>query len=284
MTIKEAFDVSGLPTTWGEPAQRNNLVRDDATVVERLMAAGAHFMGKTNVPLRLADWQSYNDIYGTTNNPWDTERSPGGSSGGSAAALAAGLTGLELGSDVGGSIRNRSHFCGVYGHKPTDGIVPPTLRSVAALSGPMGEVARLDPSLRNVAALGDPMSRVAGLDPTLRAVADLDGPMTRLVSLGPRLDAVAGLGPALGEVAALDSQLASVAALEPSLRGLGELRQPLERVAALEEPMARLAALGSLFDRPGRFVLYGALALVAWGIVTFLAVRFAIVSAARRTA
>jgi amidase len=124
MTIKEAFDVSGLPTTWGAPEQRDNLALNDATVVEHLKAAGAHFMGKTNVPLRLADWQSYNDIYGTTNNPWDTERSPGGSSGGSAAALAAGLTGLEFGSDVGGSIRNPSHFCGVYGHKPTYGIVP----------------------------------------------------------------------------------------------------------------------------------------------------------------
>jgi amidase len=124
MTIKESFDVSGLPTTWGVPAQRNNIVQDDATVVEHLKAAGAHFMGKTNVPLNLADWQSYNDIYGTTNNPWDTERSPGGSSGGAAAALAAGLTGLEFGSDIGGSIRNPSHFCGVYGHKPTYGIVP----------------------------------------------------------------------------------------------------------------------------------------------------------------
>jgi amidase len=124
MTIKEAFDVSGLPTTWGVPEQRDNVALNDATVVGHLKAAGAHFMGKTNVPLRLADWQSYNDIYGTTNNPWDTERSPGGSSGGSAAALAAGLSGLEFGSDVGGSIRNPSHFCGVYGHKPTYGIVP----------------------------------------------------------------------------------------------------------------------------------------------------------------
>ena len=124
MTIKEAFDVSGLPTTWGDAALRSNVAQRDATVVELLKAAGAHFMGKTNVPLRLGDWQSYNDIYGTTNNPWNTARSPGGSSGGSAAALAAGLTGLEFGSDIGGSIRNPSHFCGVYGHKPTYGIVP----------------------------------------------------------------------------------------------------------------------------------------------------------------
>lgn len=124
MTIKEAFDVTGLPTTWGVPEQRGHLVRNDATVVERLKAAGAHFMGKTNVALRLGDWQSYNELYGTTNNPWDTQRTPGGSSGGSAAALAAGLTGLEFASDIGGSIRNPSHFCGVYGHKPTYGIVP----------------------------------------------------------------------------------------------------------------------------------------------------------------
>jgi amidase len=124
MTIKETFDVAGLPTTWGVPEQRHNVVHVDATVVEHLKAAGAHFMGKTNIPLRLADWQTYNDIYGTTNNPWDTSRSPGGSSGGAAAALAAGLTGLEFGSDIGGSIRNPAHLCGVYGHKPTYGIVP----------------------------------------------------------------------------------------------------------------------------------------------------------------
>ncbi|MBX9401639.1 amidase [Lysobacter sp. BMK333-48F3] len=124
MTIKESFDVSGLPTTWGVPEHRDHLARHDATVVERLKAAGAHVLGKTNVPLRLGDWQSYNDIYGTTHNPWDTRRSPGGSSGGSAAALAAGLTGLEFASDIGGSIRNPAHFCGVYGHKPTYAIVP----------------------------------------------------------------------------------------------------------------------------------------------------------------
>jgi amidase len=149
MTIKESFDIAGLPTTWGVPTQRNNIGQVDATVVAHLKAAGAHFMGKTNVPLGLADWQSYNDIYGTTHNPWDTDRSPGGSSGGSAAALAAGLTGLEFGSDIGGSIRNPSHFCGVYGHKPTYGVVPtlghnpPGVVSAPDLNvvGPMGRSA-----------------------------------------------------------------------------------------------------------------------------------------------
>jgi amidase len=124
MTIKESYDVTGLPTTWGVPGYKDRIATKNALVVDRLLDAGAVLFGKTNVPLYLADWQSFNAIYGTTNNPWDVTRAPGGSSGGSAAALAAGLTGLEAGSDIGSSIRNPAHFCGVYGHKPTWGIVP----------------------------------------------------------------------------------------------------------------------------------------------------------------
>ncbi len=124
MTIKESYDVAGLATTWGVPAFKDNVATKNALVVDRLLGAGVVLFGKTNVPLYLADWQSFNAIYGTTNNPWDVSRAPGGSSGGSAAALAAGLTGLEAGSDIGSSIRNPAHFCGVYGHKPTWGIVP----------------------------------------------------------------------------------------------------------------------------------------------------------------
>ena len=126
MTIKESYDVAGLPTTWGVPAYKDNVAKKNAVVVDRLLEAGAVIFGKTNVPLFLSDWQSFNAIYGTTNNPWDVTRAPGGSSGGSAAALAAGLTGLEAGSDIGSSIRNPAHFCGVFGHKPTWGIVPRT--------------------------------------------------------------------------------------------------------------------------------------------------------------
>ena len=92
--------------------------------MKRITDTGAVLFGKTNVPLMLADWQSFNDIYGTTNNPWDLTRAPGGSSGGSAAALATGMSALEIGSDIGASIRNPAHYCGVYGHKPTFGIVP----------------------------------------------------------------------------------------------------------------------------------------------------------------
>ncbi len=124
MTIKESYDLGGMPTTWGIPELRGSIAQQDALAVQRLKAAGANIFGKTNVPIRLADFQSYNEIYGTTNNPWHPGRTPGGSSGGSAAALAAGLTGLEIGSDIGGSIRNPAHFCGVFGHKPTWNLVP----------------------------------------------------------------------------------------------------------------------------------------------------------------
>ncbi|MEQ8690800.1 MAG: amidase family protein, partial [Pseudomonadales bacterium] len=117
MTIKESFDIAGLPTTWGVPDAAGNIADRDAVMVQKFKQAGAIFLGKTNVPINLGDYQSYNAIYGTTNNPWDVTRTPGGSSGGSAAALAAGLTGLEAGSDIGGSIRNPAHYCGVYGHK-----------------------------------------------------------------------------------------------------------------------------------------------------------------------
>ena len=119
MTIKESYNVAGLPTTNGRPDMKDNLAQTDALAVERMKAAGVVIFGKTNVPLNLADFQTYNEVYGTTNSPWDLKRGPGGSSGGSAAALAAGLCGFEAGSDIGGSIRNPAHFSGVFGHKPT---------------------------------------------------------------------------------------------------------------------------------------------------------------------
>jgi len=122
MTIKESFDAIGMPTTWGLTQFKENFPKRDALALERLKAAGAVLIGKTNVPVLLADWQTFNPIHGTTNNPWNLACGPGGSSGGAAAALAAGVTGLETGSDIGASIRNPAHYCGIYGHKPTFGI------------------------------------------------------------------------------------------------------------------------------------------------------------------
>jgi amidase len=116
MTVKESFNIAGLPTTWGAPQFKRFMPQEDALVVARLKHAGAVILGKTNVPLMLSDWQTYNDIYGTTNNPWSLRRTPGGSSGGSAAALACGFGPLSIGSDRGGSLRAPAHYCGVYAH------------------------------------------------------------------------------------------------------------------------------------------------------------------------
>ncbi len=166
MTFKESYDMEGLPTTWGLPEFADHRAGRDSTVVRRMRGAGAVPFGKTNVPVMLADWQSYNPVYGTTGNPWDPTRTPGGSSGGSAAALAAGLTGLEAGSDIGASIRNPAHYCGVYGHKPTYGVVPmrghalPGVLSVADISV-VGPLAR---SAEDLEVALDVMAGADGLD------------------------------------------------------------------------------------------------------------------------
>jgi amidase len=123
-TIKDTFETAGVRTTAGASFLANHIPARDAVVVARLRAAGTIILGKTNVPLMAGDWQSYNDVFGTTNNPWDLARTPGGSTEGGAAALAAGLSYLCVGSDIAGSIRVPAHFCGVYGHKPTLNVVP----------------------------------------------------------------------------------------------------------------------------------------------------------------
>jgi amidase len=164
MTIKESYDVAGLPTTWGVPALRDNVARTNAVVVDRLLASGVVLFGKTNVPLYLADWQSFNAIYGTTNNPWDVTRAPGGSSGGSATALAAGLTALEAGSDIGSSIRNPAHFCGVYGHKPTWGIVPRRGQALPGHAAPV-DIDVVGPLARSAGDLSLALSVMAGPEP-----------------------------------------------------------------------------------------------------------------------
>jgi amidase len=160
MTVKESFDVAGLPTTFGNPLWKDNIAAGNACLIDRLLQAGAIVFGKTNVPYMLADAQSYNDIYGTTNNPWDPTRSPGGSSGGEAAALAAGLSALGAGSDIAGSLRNPAHYNGVYSHKPSWGLIstrghaPPGILTPTDISvvGPMARTAEdLDLALRALA-------------------------------------------------------------------------------------------------------------------------------------
>jgi len=123
MTVKESFDLTGQPTTWGLGHARSNIAQSDSIVVQRLKKAGAVILGKTNIPPDLADWQSNNPVYGRTNNPHNLGRTPGGSSGGGAAAVASGMVPCEFGSDIGGSIRVPAHYCGIWGHKPTFDVI-----------------------------------------------------------------------------------------------------------------------------------------------------------------
>ncbi|MFE3196125.1 amidase [Nocardia sp. NPDC059240] len=178
VTVKESYDMVGLPTTWGMPEYANYRPAEDAAQVSRLKAAGAVLLGKTNVPATLRDIQSYNDIYGTTNNPWDHTRTAGGSSGGSAAALAAGFGALSIGSDLAGSLRTPAHFCGIYAHKPTLGLAPtrgmvappspalPTDLDLAVV-GPMARTARDLTLLLDVMAGPDPLTHGIAYDVAL---------------------------------------------------------------------------------------------------------------------
>jgi amidase len=164
MTIKESYDVAGMPTTWGVPQYRGNYAEKNSLAVDRLLKAGVVLFGKTNVPLYLADWQSFNDIYGTTNNPWDVARVPGGSSGGSAAALAAGLTGIDAGSDIGASIRNPAHYCGVYGHKPTYNICSPKGHALPGMVS-VADISAIGPLARSAGDLAIALDVLSGPDP-----------------------------------------------------------------------------------------------------------------------
>jgi len=252
MTVKESYDVAGWKTTWGNPAWKDNVATSDAVVVERLKRAGAIVFGKTNVPLLLGDFQSTNEIYGRTNNPWNLERVPGGSSGGSSAALAAGLTGLEAGSDIGGSLRNPAHYTGTYAHKPSYGIVPtrgqmpPGIVGVGDLSvvGPMGRAAEdLDLELSLIAGADGAEANAWKLDlpppvtdgfKGLRVAVWADDPHSPVdAAVGDRLHAAVE---AIGKAGALvddkarpdfDVELAHTTYLR-LLRGTTAARQPKE--------------------------------------------------------
>jgi amidase len=180
MTVKDSFQTGGLCTTSGAPELADYIPQEDAWPVKRLREAGAIIFGKTNLPIYAGDLQSYNAVFGTTNNPYDLSRTPGGSSGGSAAALACGFTPLELGSDIGGSIRLPSHMSGVAGHKPSYGIVP----SHGQIPGPPGTL-----TLADLAVAGPIARSVEDLKLALGIMAGpnrWDGPAWRLQLPPPR--------------------------------------------------------------------------------------------------
>lgn len=177
MTIKESFSLAGTPTTWGFPDKRENRPVEDALAVQRVKRAGAVILGKTNVPISLGDWQSYNEIYGVTNNPYDLARSAGGSSGGSSAALAAGYGALSMGSDIGGSLRVPAHFCGIFAHKPTHDLVPPRGHAPPGVPALPGSI--------DLSVIG-PMARSAGdVEALLNVIA---GPDELDMGVGYRLE------------------------------------------------------------------------------------------------
>jgi amidase len=193
VTLKEAFDVAGLPTTWGLPEYAATLKEEDSEVAHSLRDAGAVILGKTNVPVMLATYHSQNPVYGRTFNPYDRSRTPGGSSGGAAAALAASHTFLECGSDLGGSIRQPADSCGVFGIKPTWGLI--SQRGHVPPMVPHHLAGFVDsPATGQLAAVG-PMARSArDLELALGILARPTGPASRAFSLqlpAPRGNALA---------------------------------------------------------------------------------------------
>ncbi len=218
MTVKDSFDVAGLPTTWGIPALRDNVADINAASVDSLLNAGAIVFGKTNVPLLLGDRQTFNAIHGTTNNPWDPARTPGGSSGGAAAALAAGMSALEMGSDIGSSITNPAHCCGVYGHKPSFGIVPQHGHWIPQARAPL-DMQVCGPLARGAEDLALALDVISGPEP-------LDRPARTIKLPGPRKTTLAEFRVAL----ILDDPICGVD------------REVVDRIQAVADAVARAGA------------------------------------------
>lgn len=244
ITVKEAYNVAGLATTWGVPSHAGNIATRDADVVRSLANAGAHVLGKSNVPLMLSDFQTNNEIFGTTNNPWDPSRGPGGSSGGSAAALAAGLTPLEIGSDLGGSTRNPAHFCGVYGHKPTWGIVPQQGHELPGVPE-APDMAVLGPMARSAEDLALMLSVIARASP-------FDTPGWQLALPPPRRTSLSGLrvavwptddvSPVSGEISGRVQDVADVLARRGAVVS-DQARPPFDSAAYRQTYVALVSAV-----------------------------------------
>ena len=265
LTVKESYGVAGLPTTWGMPWFADFRAQQDAVAVARLKAAGAIVIGKTNVPFALGDWQSFNQIYGTTNNPWAPGRTPGGSSGGSAVSLAAGYVSLEMGSDIGGSLRAPAHYCGVCSHKPSRGVIPGRGHAPPGASGGTPDLSVVGPLARSAADLGLAFDVLAGPDVLEAKGFRLALPAPRherlrdyrvlVLDTHPLLPADAHVRGALARLAdrlrAEGTHVETASDLVPDLTELGRAfigllmpvifaRQPIERYREIEAQVATL--------------------------------------------
>ena len=264
MTVKESYDVAGTPTTWGAPHLKDNIAAKDALSIARLKDAGAVIFGKTNVPLFLSDFQSYNEVYGTTNNPWDVARIPGGSSGGSAATLAAGMSGIETGSDIGGSIRNPAHFCGVFGHKPTWNLLPPRGHAMPGVLTP-SDISVIGPLARSAHDLETAVMAMAGVDEIASRgmrldLPALDKPLRELKvavwrddgmapvddAVSARVDAVAGTLKSIGAAVDYDARPVesehSHTVYQSLLQATMSARLPDDRYQAIQRQVEALPA------------------------------------------
>lgn len=254
VTIKDAIATAGIRSTGGAVELRDHVPEVDATVVATVRDAGAVVFAKTNVPRWSGDYQTHNDMFGTTNNPWDVERTPGGSSGGPAAAVAMGFTGFEIGTDIGGSIRVPSSFCGVYGHKPSFGIIPtygyldnPTSHRNVADINVFGPIARSVDDLELLLGL------LAGPNPDDAAAWRLDLPPARATELGDfRIaawldDEFSPVDPAVRDV-----MNAAVAALEGAGARIDHDRRPdIDPASAAREGSILISSATEISDSEG---------------------------------
>lgn len=224
MTIKDAFEVEGVTCDVGAPNFAGKVSTQSSLVVERLRHAGAIIIGKTNTPIFCSDWQSFNAVHGTSNNPYHLEHTPGGSSGGAAAALAAGLTPMEYGSDIGGSIRIPAHYCGLFGHKPTHGLVP-QIGHVPPVHGALAE--------GDLAVVGPLAKTVDDLETLFDATLGAHGPMAQAMQIalqGSRFENARGLRVGIwadDAFCAVDTEIAAaIEAAGKTLEALGaEVKQ-----------------------------------------------------------
>lgn len=252
MTVKESFNVVGLPSTWGSPAFKDNIAGENAVLIERVLKAGAVIYGKTNVPFMLQDSQSYNEVYGTTNNPWDTACGPGGSSGGEAAALATGFSALGAGSDIAGSLRNPAHYCGIYAHKPTWGLIPTRGHSPTGALTPT-DISVVGPMARDAADLELALRILAGPDLVHEAVWRAVLPEPRRRRLGDFRVAVWTRSPLCELDASVEARFdAAVAALRRAGATVDEAARPIADDAEHQElfmTLLRAATASRMSDK-----------------------------------
>ncbi|WP_298467329.1 amidase family protein [uncultured Erythrobacter sp.] len=244
MTIKESFDIEGLQSCWGHERLTDYIAPRDADLVRRLKAAGAIIVGKTNVPIDLSDWQSFNAVYGRTRNPHNLERSPGGSSGGSSAAVASGMVACDYGTDIGGSVRVPAHFCGVWGHKTSWGLVskqghdhPQMARRKGFVTAHDGALSIAGPLARNAADLAV-LTEIGATIPLPRNPKPLAE--CRLLAITEHPDSVLDVGVSEPTIAALAALEAAGVALEYDTDLMPNLaRQQADYLRMLNTAMAR---------------------------------------------